>query len=396
MTKFQNIILIVFVLFVSINLYYEANYDSTKNFINPDPWEQFPTEEHWIKVNDVELRSYFTEARLFNKNNPFGITYNVRVEARSFKNSQIATVFLSKLKKKSYEDINSVSNAPFIDSLKPMRLENYLVVNEDWDFLHVSGGGAIQFYSPFFTPKKLQFVDDLGNTFYLKTNPLLVFESDLVKTILFFVALCLILIMFTYGHWEAFLLFFAFTFYFYSKSYFLWYFLVLLFLCSVIMKIKIKTIYYEGDLAFKIIGLKYGRLFLLFLLLIIWANFHNWNKSFEFFMFLYEIFASLLAVILILLGIHISTTIFYSLVLYFRFPEKSITEIQLTELKTSLDEKPFTIRKTLSYEANVTLNNSIQLYAASLSLDVYKRAKNNKPPKVSKYKTDGKGNYIIY
>ena len=77
MNKFQKNLFAIFGAFFIVNLYYSVDFIDSSKILNPSPWTSFADNEHWVKNDNIELKSYLTRVSIFNPNNIFGQTYDV-------------------------------------------------------------------------------------------------------------------------------------------------------------------------------------------------------------------------------------------------------------------------------------------------------------------------------
>ncbi len=406
MNKTEKIGVFIIGIFVSLNLYYSFTTGSSDIVLNPNPWNNFPDEEHWIKINNLELSAYRTEVSLFNPKNRFGLTYSIGVKIRyNLKNKHRAELEVDKLKLLSYNEYNEVSKAQFIpNNLEALSLENYLILIDGVlgkDFHQskfepnyaIVDGASIQFYTSFFPKKILEFADDEGNQLLIKTNPLLLFQSEIFQNLLFAILILITMILVFMGYWANWFFLLSFTLLLIPLNgldYLFWYFLLVLFITPIFIRIKVRSVILSW--LYPVVNWKIGKWIILTIFLGIFAYIYDWNTPFNIGMLLYVLMASVFWLIMGWLTLWATTTSFYSIYMYYKFPKVKVKEIEFSNIKLELVGA--SLREFPTYTCDVLVNNKIRLNTDTNSM-IYLKLKKGKEVKVSYYQTDRRGNYIF-
>ncbi len=410
MKKTQIVILLVIILLVSINLYYTVDSEPQSEVVNPNIWHDFSDNEHWVKFNYFEIKSYMTQVSAFNPLNRGGLSYNIGVIVRyDLKNMAKAEPQVAKFKLLDYKQYLALSEAPHITAdSADLQLTDLLVYDDGpigkdfYESKHYPGyamsdGSAIQFHSSFLSPKYISLTDSLGQRLLIKTNPLLIFKSWPFVTALGLLMIIALLTLAFSGYFENFIfmiigtigLLVAFSY----VDYLFWFGLVLLFLLSIFLKIKVRSIVIK-PLLFFLDNWRIWKYLLLLLVAALFAFYHNWQSSFDILRIALELLLAIVTLVVGWLFIWASATSLYSVYLFLFKPEQNITKIEFSNARINLVGG---FRRQLPvFSCDIILDDKDSITEAYLNVMLYYQLVKDKPVKLKNYKTDGRGNYIMY
>ncbi len=410
MKKTQIIILLIIVLLVSINLYYTVDSEPQSEVVNPNIWHDFSDNEHWVKFNYFEIKTYMTQVSAFNPLNRGGLSYNIGVIVRyDLKNKAKAEPQIAKFKLLNYQQYLALSAAPHlaVDSTN-LQLADLLVYDDGpigkdfYESKHYPGyamsdGSAIQFHSSFFSPKYISLTDSLGQRLLIKTNPLLIFKSWPVVTVLGLLMIIALLTLAFSGYFENFIfvaigtigLLVAFGY----VDYLFWFSLAIFFLISIFLKVKVRSIVIK-PLLFFLDNWRIWKYLLLLLVAALFAFYHNWQDSFNAVKIAIELLLAIVTLVVGWLFIWAGATSLYTVFLFLFKPEQNITKIEFSNARTNL-VGGFG-RKLPVFSCDIILDDKDSITEAYLNVMLYQQLINDKQIKLKHYKTDGKGNFIMY
>ncbi|MDR6969559.1 hypothetical protein J2X31_003592 [Flavobacterium arsenatis] len=398
----QKIILILFSFCIVLNIYYEWDTKDEQVILNPNPWESFPKEENyqWKEAGLFELRAYQTKVIPFHKNNFWGLTYDISCEIRYKQENhiEIKDSIHTFYTNQTLSEAQSIQNAKHITSDNDSLIfseytfgENisFYLLKKNKGYYRSNSGLNIQFHSSYFTPKYIKLNLDSNNAILVKTNPLLVFNSNILSTSLFALGTVILLVLAVYGGYESFVFLIVLLFYFAFSDYYIWFYFVFLFCLSIFFKIKMRAItvnwlalpfVYWRTLPFVFIGL------VLFI--------HKWEKTFSWGGLLFESLLALFYMFITWLIFYVSSTSIYTLYIYIFFKEKDVEQLKYIDFTSNMD--PGNSGRRIPYYAGTIKLKDKVIPNVMMNFSDYFKAKKNKEIKISKYKTDNKGNYIFY
>lgn len=398
----QKIIMLFFGLCLILNIYYEYDINDQKVIVNPTPWKSFPNEQdnQWANAVFFELRTYMTEVKPFHKNNFFGLTYDVFCEVRykAEYHNQLSDKIDLYYTQQSLLEAQSIQNAKhiksdyenisFSENAFGENLHFYNSKNDD-EYYKSNSGLNIQFHTSYFTPKYIKFNIDNNIAVWVKTNPLLVFNSDIVSISLFGLGFVLLLALAVSGGFESFLFLIVLLFYFSFSDYFIWFYFFFLFSLSIFFKIKMRTVTVKWlDLPF----VYWKILLLVFVSLVLYI--HRWENPFSWSELFFESLVTLIYLFLIWLMFYVSSTSIYSLYIYIFCKEKDIEQLKFINFTSNMDSGN-TGKRIPYFSATIELKGKT-IQNVLMNFTLYSKVKNNKVINLTKYKTDNKGNYIFY
>lgn len=398
----QKIIMLFFGLCLILNIYYEYDINDQKVIVNPTPWKSFPNEQdnQWANAVFFELRTYMTEVKPFHKNNFFGLTYDVFCEVRykAEYHNQLSDKIDLYYTQQSLLEAQSIQNAKhiksdyenisFSENAFGENLHFYNSKNDD-EYYKSNSGLNIQFHTTYFTPKYIKFNIDNNIAVWVKTNPLLVFNSDIVSISLFGLGFVLLLALAVSGGFESFLFLIVLLFYFSFSDYFIWFYFFFLFSLSIFFKIKMRTVTVKWlDLPF----VYWKILLLVFVSLVLYI--HRWENPFSWSELFFESLVTLIYLFLIWLMFYVSSTSIYSLYIYIFCKEKDIEQLKFINFTSNMDSGN-TGKRIPYFSATIELKGKT-IQNVLMNFTLYSKVKNNKVINLTKYKTDNKGNYIFY
>ncbi len=403
LNTFQKIILLLFSICIVLNIYYEVNTKEKQVILNPNPWNSFPKEEdsHWVDAGLFELRAYITKVNPFHKNNLFGLTYDVFCEIRykAENHKELKNSINSYYKEQTLSETQSMQNAKHIKPDNNDLLFSEYAFSDNPSYYYLSSqnkkyyksnsGLNIQFYSPYFTPKYIKLNIDNKNAIWVKTNPLLLFNSNLISSILFGLGIVLLVAFAIYGGYESVVFLMVLFFYFYFSEHFLWFYFLFLFSLSIFLKIKMRAIIFEW-LALPFVYWK--ALPFIFISLVLYI--HKWEKAFNLSELFLESLLALFFMFITWMMLFVSSTSIYSLYIYIFCKEKNIENLKFVDFSSNMDIG-HSGRRIPYYESTVILN-SKTIQDVKMNFRLYAKVKANKKVNILKYKTDNRGNYIFY
>ncbi|RRJ90543.1 hypothetical protein EG240_08400 [Paenimyroides tangerinum] len=394
--------MLFFGLCLILNIYYEYDINDQKVIVNPTPWKSFPNEQdnQWANAVFFELRTYMTEVKPFHKNNFFGLTYDVFCEVRykAEYHNQLSDKIDLYYTQQSLLEAQSIQNAKhiksdyenisFSENAFGENLHFYNSKNDD-EYYKSNSGLNIQFHTSYFTPKYIKFNIDNNIAVWVKTNPLLVFNSDIVSISLFGLGFVLLLALAVSGGFESFLFLIVLLFYFSFSDYFIWFYFFFLFSLSIFFKIKMRTVTVKWlDLPF----VYWKILLLVFVSLVLYI--HRWENPFSWSELFFESLVTLIYLFLIWLMFYVSSTSIYSLYIYIFCKEKDIEQLKFINFTSNMDSGN-TGKRIPYFSATIELKGKT-IQNVLMNFTLYSKVKNNKVINLTKYKTDNKGNYIFY
>lgn len=192
--KKQSFLLVILSI-IGINIFYSINLPEDEKIINSNIWwstfdKSSKENDIWVKVGDLELSTKRTEISILNPNNPLGLTYNLHLKIRyQIKNKENAVKQISQLKELSNNQNRDVPVTEFIPT-KP-EIPNF----DDFLFLGTRGKSFnnieenapdyaygdyayLQFYTSIIPDKAIEFKVYNGSPIYVRTNPLVIFQTE--------------------------------------------------------------------------------------------------------------------------------------------------------------------------------------------------------------------------
>lgn len=399
------ILFIIGICFV-INFYYSFHFMDESRTLNSNPWKTYKFgEEKWIEFEHFEIACYKTDIFLFKKQNPSGLTYNMRIRVRyKSENAHIAREEIEKFEMLSPKEYENAERANYVGgNARETGPENYLVfINgimgkdfflSDKDGYFYSDAAAIQFYTGFIPDRVIGFRDSQGKPLLIKTNPMILFQSDYSRTVLFILVILLLGVFMLKGSFENFTMFFVLWIGFGRGDYLFWLVLISLLFISVFLRIKVRIVQLKWLLRF----LEYweiSRFIFPVLAVGVFAYIYNLGGGFSLSKVLISLMGAVFIPILAWLIVWAFASGLYTIYMYCRFPKKKFVSLELS--KPVLSWVGSNLRKIPSYSADLLLNGSIKIKGADISAGMYKTLEAGKKVEFYYYIEDGRGNYLFF
>lgn len=383
MSRTSKVTLFILIV-IGIHLYYSFPREDREKILNPNYWENPYTyfeEGPWVKAGNIELSAFDYNIFLFHPNNFFGFSYNIDNHIRYKQWDEKTAKQIKKIRTvKSFDEMKNIGLIS--KHSNPLHIEDYLVAYEDsgleesTSYPKRATSVQLQFHTGMIPPKYLEFTDEDGNSFFVNTNPLFFFRTLTGQVLLIFIMM-LLWFYFMLGFSEL-LFFFLLPSIFWMNTYYLfWYFLVYLFITSIFISMKIRFIQDNSLCYYKYLGaLKY-----------IFAI-----SVFLFYFYLKEFFDSLMYSLIFLYFFPSAFKAIYLLYFHVRYPKILVTEIFFTN--PIEDHGKF--KQFPRFFCDVIINGTIHIYGASTQLRLCRKIERQEKIKILYYKTDNKGNYILY
>ncbi len=398
----QRIILLVFGICLVLNIYYQYDIKDEKTILNPNPWESFPKEENhqWINAGLFELRSYQTEVNSFHRNNFWGLTYDIFCEIRCKEenHSELKNSISSFYINQSLAEAQSIQNAKHIKFHNTDLIFSEYAFGDNINFYKSSeykgyyksnSGLNIQFHSSYFTPKYIKLNLDDQTAIWVKTNPLLLFNSFVVSSVFFSLGIILLFALAIYGGYESFVFLIVPLFYFSFSDYYVWFYFLFLFCLSIFFKIKMRAITVKWlHLPF----LYWKALPIVFVGLVLFT--HKWEKEFSWDGLFFESLLALFYMFITWLMAYVSSSSIYAIYMYIFCGEKDIDNLTFIDFSSNMDVG-YGGRRIPYYESTIKFKGTI-VYNVKMNYSCCFKAKKNEEVNISKYRTDNKGNYLFY
>lgn len=402
--KLQIFLLLLIVFFVITNVIYVIDTKDKSLIVNDRQWADTYEYRHWVKVNNIELSIINTNVHAFNSHNPFGLTYDISLRIRYKKNNEIkAKADIERFKLVSHTDMMAMENLKKVPiSDKKLELNDFLIFTDgplgkdffehDDDTEYMYGDMAsIQFYTNFFTDKYIEFKGSEGGRLFVKTNPILLFKSFEFQTFFWILLIALSLtIIFSVGI-EYFLFIFTLAIIAQTQyaSYSFWYNLGLLFIISIISKVKMRKIYPVDIKNFKrfipIASVTFVGVFIY-----LYTTRTSVPSKMILYLIIFSILITVLAILLLVAGIKFLQMIY----MYLRYKGNDVETIDVENVADVSIKGIF--RSFPVHKCDVVVNGE-RISDVYLGIMAYQQVTNKRKKKyITTYKTDAKGNYIFY
>ncbi len=404
--KFPLFLLLLILFFVIVNLLYTIDTEDKSVIVNDRQWADTLDYRHWVPISNIELSIFNTNVHAFHPNNPFGLTYDVSFRIRYKKDKELqAKAQIEQFDLVSHTDVmamNDLKRVPI--SGEELELKDFLIFTDgpigkdfferDDDSEYMYGDMAsIQFYTSFFSDKYIEFKGSEGGRLLIKTNPILLFKSFEFQTFFWIVLIVFTLFVFFTTSIEEFLFILALsilsmTLY---HSYFFWFSLGIIFIISIISKIKMRRIsIFDGKKLNRLIPLVLPLFAVVFIYL--YATRTAVSNMMVFYILIFSIMITILAALLLLAGVKVIVKLY----LYLFFKEHEVDTIEMSAIREVRIVSIF--RNFPVYQCDLVVNGNVikDVYVSMLSYQTLTKKNHNRTSFITKYKTDGKGDYIFY
>ena len=402
MTLFQKLILAIITILVAVNLFYEYNTDSQKRLLNKSTWTKFDNKEEWTKAGSFEFKPFLIKVTPRLENWKFGWQFVYQLKARYLRND----TFLSRKIQTSFKpfskadvwwlsnDKDGIHHLERMITIDNGGSEFYNSNTPEYAFLNET---KLSFITSFLPPKLIQITDANNDVINLRINPLLVFQDDSVEAFFWVATAVLSLIVGFSGRGTYFFPMLALGFASMGLDFGVWYFLVFLFIFSVVMTIKIESTVFSGFINLTIAQPFLSKVLGIALYLLIVGCLFDWKLPSKlnlavFLPFIFALFIEFAALLMIFLSMNLLHTLYF----YFKYKKQLVSNISFSNPASNMDSNSGETGKRVPvFYVDVVLNNIIKIQQANISMLMYKKLKKGKKVSVSHFKTDGKGNYLI-
>lgn len=365
LTKVQKWFISIYLILLSINIYYTSDLNSDRpNILNDNNVNTLIVsfKNNWVKMNGYEASTLYGIVSPFDKNNILGCTYYFPLST----NNPNKNLFKP------------------LDTTKIPKLKEHNSIN-DFCFTSDLYGTCLVIQTPLFSKKEYTFYDNQNAEIIIKTNPVLLILNPILFLALPNIFLGISIFLLIKGRIDLLLLTILPGSVVYFFPYGIWFVLLLYLFIHALYRIKINASvqrYYTHLIVLltiiptAIIAIsRYTREGSL------WATPKDGINLFVIF------------ILLLVLSIYIVSYIFtsgYSLYIFFRFPPHSITSLKVLDTEVSSNSKYQT------YYVDILLNETVKITKIDVRVGIYNSMTKNESLNITKYKTDGKGNYIFY
>ena len=402
MTLFQKLILAFITILVAINIFYESGTNTSERLLNKSTWTKFSKEEEWTKLGSLEFKPYLVKVAPRLENWKFGWQFVYLLETRYFRTDTL-------LSKKIKTDFRPFSNADVWWLSKDKdglhHLEDMITIDNggsefyndkapEYAFLNET---KLSFITSFLPPKLIRITAGDHHSLMIRSNPLLIFQEDTFNAFFWVATSLLGLFVGFSGRGAYFVPMIALGFSSMGLDFSIWYFLVFVFIFSVIITIKMESTAFSGLIDLSIEKPLLSKILGIALYAFIVGYLFTWKlpSQLNFTVFLPFIFALFIEFAALLI-LFLSANLFHTLYLYFKYKKQLISTISFSNLRSNFDrDSRETGKRIPAFYADIVLNNTIKIKEANVSMVIYKKLKKGKQVSVRYFKTDDKGNYLF-
>jgi len=402
MTLFQKLILAFIIILVAINIFYESGTNTSERLLNKSTWTKFSKDEEWAKLGSLEFKPYLVKVSPRLENWKFGWQFVYLLETRYLRTDTL-------LSKKIKTDFRPFSKADVWwlsnDKYGLHHLENMITIDNDgaefynskmpeYAFLNET---KLSFITSFLPPKAIRITTSDNHSLMIRSNPLLIFQEDTFNAFFWVATSLLSLFVGFSGRGTYFVPMLALGFASIGLDFSIWYFLVFVFIFSVIMTIKMEGTAFSGLIDLTIEKPLLSKVLGIAIYALIVGYLFNWKlpSTLNFAVFLPFIFALFIEFAALLI-LFLSANLFHTLYLYFKYKKQLISTISFSNISSNFDKDSRETGKRIPmFYADILLNNVIKIKQANVSMVIYKRLKKGKQVSVRYFKTDDKGNYLF-